>query len=142
MVDLFNIGGTFLRKITRFFIRPELTSDGTFLEEVEETSLSSEGVYESKLSVGLTVLSCAHVIRDHSEIGSQCPHCGGVSCLQCTHVCERCLTTVGSCCTKVLEGHLFCVHCYRVLRAKQGAVLTGKALLGTAKVLSIPFKER
>jgi hypothetical protein len=125
-VDLFNIGGTFLRKITRFFLRPELTSDGTFLEQVEETSLSSEGVYEIKVSTGLTVLNCGHVIRDHTEIGSQCPYCGSVNCSQCTKVCERCLTTIGNCCTKVLEGQLFCVHCYRILRVKQGAVLTSR----------------
>jgi hypothetical protein len=142
MIDLFNLSGTFIRKTKKYFVRSESNNDGTFLEEVSETLLNSEGVYESKVSTGLSVLDCSHIIRHHTEIGCKCPYCGNLNCLQhCTHVCERCLTTVGNCCTKTFEEHLVCVHCYRVLRAKQAALLAGKALLGTTKILLIPFKK-
>lgn len=146
-MDIFNLAGTFVRKITRHFVRSEPSEDGTLLEQVVETSLNNEGVYETQVSIGLTVLDCSHVIRHYSEIGCRCPYCGSLNCLNyCTHVCERCLITMGNCCTKVFEGHLVCVRCYKILRAKQAALLTGratgKALLGTARVLAIPFKGK
>lgn len=146
MMDLFNVGGTFLRRITRYFVRPAPTSEGTFMEEVVETSLSNEGVYETRVSVELDPLDCGHVPHHYNEIGCRCSLCGSLSCLnKCTHVCERCHTTIGNCCTKTFEGKRVCVRCNRILRAKKGALVTcsvsGKALVGTFKVLSIPFKS-
>ena len=146
-MDVFKLGGTFLRRISKYSIRPQSENDGTLIEEVLETAISDEGVCETTFNKGFTVLGCGHVIHDHSEIGCQCPYCGTLNCVNhCTHVCDRCLTTMGSCCAKIFRGRHVCLHCYRVLVAKQGAVLTGKftgkVLSGTVKVLSIPFKGK
>ena len=72
MLNFFKLGSTFSRKITKYFVRPEPTHDGAFLEEVVEISLSREGVYETHVSVGLTVLHCGHIVRHYNEMGCQC----------------------------------------------------------------------
>jgi hypothetical protein len=146
MIDLFNLGGgTFLRKITRYFIRPYREDDEIFLEEVAETSINSEGLYETRVSVGLTEFDCGHVVRSSSEIvGGRCARCGSVNCPNCINICERCLITVGNCCSKVLEGRIYCNRCYWKLKLNSLIVNEAPKIppSGTKGVISLPYRGK
>jgi hypothetical protein len=139
MFDLFNRGGTFLRKKSRYYIKPRASNDDSFLENTVETAINEQGVYETKNNIGLSILDCNHLVRNYQEVGCVCPICNRLNCLRCSRICERCLTTVGNCCTKILEGRLLCIRCYRILMAKMAALYTGRL---TGKFLLIPFKGR
>ena len=146
MLDPSNLLARTLRRIRRYSVRRNFADDGAFLEEQTEISINANREFETVTSIALSILDCGHAIRHYSEIGGSC-FCGTLHCQNFAVICERCLTLSGrSCCTKVFEGGLYCVHCYRVVKAKQGAVLagreTGKALFAAGKVLLIPFKRR